>query len=157
MKVFLTAFSLALITSSLFPVTALAQQPASIAGKTDLLGAAPGMSTGPQEAVTRSYDEVYAPFYKRVEAAHTTLQNAMAWRYNAMPHDQATLEKQARSQANSNAIVAGMGGIDSIQQMTPQQREAAAHQSVANFQQNLVTAGGRKFSRDASDDAKGHE
>jgi hypothetical protein len=36
-----------------------------------------------------------------------------------------------------------MGGMDKMQQMTPPQREAAARQSVANYQQNLVTGNGR--------------
>ena len=50
--------------------------------------------------------------------------------------------KQAKTQANSNAIVAGMGGIDNIQQMSPEQRRQAALRSVQNFRQNAMTAGG---------------
>jgi hypothetical protein len=53
------------------------------------------------------------------------------------------MEKQAKAMSNSNPIVSGMGGVDKIQQMTPEQREAAARQSAANYQQSLVTGNGR--------------
>ena len=49
--------------------------------------------------------------------------------------------RQAKAQANSNAIVAGMGGIDNIQRMTPEQREQAALGSVQNFRRNATSAG----------------
>ena len=47
------------------------------------------------------------------------------------------------AQANSNPIVSGMGGIDKIQQMSPEERQAAARQSVSAMQQNIVTGNGR--------------
>jgi len=80
-------------------------------------------------------------FFQRVAAARNLLKQAIASRSKDVP-DQATMMKQAKAQANSNAIVAGMGGIDNIQQMSPEQRRQAALRSVQNFRQNAMTAGG---------------
>ena len=147
MKPTLSTFALTLIAFAVFTATAPAQQAPSVLGKTDIHGlieAAPGMPNSPAEAAKRASqsDALYAPFYKRTEAAHNLIKEAMAARGKEMP-DKATLERQAKAQANSSPIVAGMGGIDNIQQMTPEQRQQAARQAAANFQQNIVTGGGR--------------
>lgn len=158
MKSLKSALALTLVLSNLLPATAFAQQPQSILGKTDvhgLLEAVPGMPSSTTEAATRAYgpdirmyempvklDSLYDPFFKRAGAAHQQLKDGIAIRMKSLP-DKTTVEKQAKAQVNSNPIVSGMGGIDQIQQMTPAQREAAARQSVAGFQQNLVTGGGR--------------
>jgi hypothetical protein len=146
MKLFVTAFVLAVLASSLFPATALGQQPTTILGKTDLTGilnAAPGMPATTKDASTRDHEIIYGTFYNRASAAHKTLNDAIAMRSKDMQKAMSVTETQAKAQANSNAIVSRMGGVDKIQQMTPEQRAAAARQSMAAFQQSLVTGGGR--------------
>jgi hypothetical protein len=165
MKSILSNLALALITSSAFTGT-LQGQEATIAGKTDiqaLIEAAPGLPASTAEAATRAYgpdvrmhempvelDTVYGPFFNRAAAAHKQLKEAMQARAKSMPA-KATVEMQARAQANSNPIVAGMGGIDAIQKMTPEQRKQAALQSVAAFQASLATGGSRTQARSSND------
>jgi hypothetical protein len=48
---------------------------------------------------------IYDPFFQRVAAARNLLKQAIASRSKHVP-DQATMMKQAKAQANSNAIVA---------------------------------------------------
>jgi hypothetical protein len=145
MKSIATTLTLALVAAS--AIIATAQQAPSILGRTNiqiLIQDSPGIPKSPAEAaqnVQRSAD-IYDPFYQRTKAAHDALQQAIAQRAQGMP-DRATLEKQARAQSNANPIVSGMGGVDNIQQMTSEQRKAAALQSTAAFQQNLITGGGR--------------
>ncbi len=146
MKPFRNALALALLSSSLLPVTAFAQKAPTILGKIDihaLLEAAPGMPSSPAEAVRladQSY-AIYRPFFKRVEAAHAQLKEAIQASGKDMP-DQATLEKQAKAQANSSPIIANMGGVDRIQRMTPDQQKQAALQAAATFQQQILTRNG---------------
>jgi len=147
MKPFRNALALALISSTLLPATALAQQAPTILGKTDvhaLLEAAPSMPSSPAEAARRAdhYEAIYGPFNKRAAAAHAQIKEAMQARAKNMP-DKATVERQAFAQVNSNPLVAGMGGMNRIQQMTPEQQKAAALQSAAQFQQQLITGRGR--------------
>ena len=147
MKPFRNALALALISSSLLPVTAIAQQTPTILGKTDvhaLLEAAPGMPNSPAEAARRAdqSEAIYGPFNKRVALAHAQIKEAMQARAKDMP-DKATIEKQAMAQANSNPLVAGMGGVNRIQRMAPEQQKAAALQSAAQFQQQIITGNGR--------------
>ncbi len=140
-------------------VTGQAQNPpSSILGKTDLqalLEAAPAVPDNTSEAATRAYGpdvrnyhvqtklgEAYRPFFQQATAAHTRLNDAINTRRKDMP-DQATLEKQAKEQSNASPIIAGMGGVDNIQRMTPEQREQAARQSVAAYQQKLASDAGR--------------
>ena len=81
MKPFLNALALALLGSSLFPTTVMAQQPSSILGKTDLSGllnSTPAMPANTADAAIRAYgangqmqslpvnlDAVYDPFPAR--------------------------------------------------------------------------------------------
>jgi len=144
MKFVQTRLVFALSAMSAF---AQAQQSPSILGKTDvhaLLEAAPGVPNTPAEAAKRAQQsgDIFPSFYQRTTEAHELIKQGAAARAKGMP-DQVTLEAQAKAQSNSNPIVAGMGGIDKVQQMTPEQRKAAAQQSMAAFQQNLVTGGGR--------------
>jgi hypothetical protein len=145
MRSTLSMLAATLIVSTVLGPVARAQSP-SILGKTDirsLLEAVPGLPNSPAEAAKRQQSSaLYEPFYQRTAVAHEVIKQAIASRTKGMP-DQATLEKQAKAQSNSNPIVAGMGGIDNIQQMTPEQRKAAARKSMAAFQQNLVIGGGR--------------
>jgi hypothetical protein len=158
MKPFLNAFAVGLLSSSLFPTTVVAQQPPSILGKTDLyslLNLTPTMPANTADAAIRAYgtnsqsqslpsnlDSLYDPFFRRATAAHNAIREASASRMKKMP-SQAETERQTRAQVNANPITSGMGGMEKMQQMTPAQREAAARQSVANYQQNLVTGDGR--------------
>lgn len=158
MKSTLKLTILALAAGSLTTGSAIAQRPATILGKTNTQGlfeSVPAPPNSPAEAATRAYgpdirmydmpvklDSLYSSFFERAATAHEQLKSAIAARQKEMP-DQATVERQAKAQANSNPIVAGMGGTDKIQQMDAKQREQAARQSVAAYQQNLVTGGGR--------------
>ncbi|MBS1850662.1 MAG: hypothetical protein JST79_07095 [Acidobacteria bacterium] len=137
----------ALILTLCMPTLSLMGQQPTILGKTNihaLLEAAPGVPRSTAEAADRwkQSDAIYQPFQQKVEAAHKQLQESMAARAHQAP-DAATMEKQAKAMSNANPIVSGMGGVDKIQQMTPEQREAAARQSAANYQQSLVTGNGR--------------
>lgn len=140
-------------------VTGQAQSsPSSILGKTDiqaLLEAVPGVPNSTSEAATRAYgadirmydvpvklDDTYQPFFQQAASAHARMKDAMNARAKNAP-DQATVMKQAKDQANASPIVAGMGGLDNVARMTPEQRQQAARQSAAAFQQNLITGGGR--------------
>ena len=144
MKSTLSTLAFTLIALSAFVE---AQQAPSILGKTDLhvlIEASPNLPNTPAEAAKRTQPsaDLYALFYQRTSASHDLIKQAVTGRAKGMP-DKSTVEMQAKAQSNANPIVAGMGGIDNIQQMTPEQRQAAARQSVAAFQQNLVTGGGR--------------
>jgi hypothetical protein len=85
---------------------------------------------------TEQLNAIYDPFFQQVAAVHNLLRQAIASRGKDMP-DQATSMQQSKAQVNSNAIVAGMGGIDNVQRMTPEQRQVAARRSAQMFQQNV--------------------
>jgi hypothetical protein len=146
MKRILTNLACLLLAMAVVNVPALAQQSASILGHTDLtglLGSVPAMPGSTQDA-TRDRETEYGTFSKRAEAAHQAIKAAAAERFKpTMQQDPAAVERQARAQVNSNPIVSGAGGVDKLQHMTPAQREAAVRQSMAGFQQNLVTGNGR--------------
>src|SRR5262249_45959227 len=129
----------------------LAQAPPSILGKTDfqsLSAAVPGMPASTSQAASQAYgsdvllhdvnlDSVYQPFFDKASAARQQLHEAIQARRHQMP-DQAAMAKQAKAAANANPIVEGMGGTDKIEQMTSEQRKAAALQSAQSYQQNLA-------------------
>ncbi len=147
MKPFRNALALALLSSSLLPVTAFAQKAPTILGKTDihaLLEAAPGMPSSPAEAVQRAKqsDAIYRPFFERVAVAHARLKAAIQASGKDLP-DQATLEKQAKAEVNSSPIIANVGGMDRLQRMTPDQQKQALLQSAATLQQQILTRNGR--------------
>lgn len=134
----------------------LAQSSSSILGKTDfesLSAALPTMPASPSGAAVQAYgpdvrthdvnlDSVYQPFFDKASAARQQLHEAIQARRHQIP-DQAAVAKQAKADANANPIVAGMGGTDKIEQMTPDQRKAAALQSAQTYQQNLTAKAGR--------------
>ena len=153
----LKMFAPLLLASAVFHVPALGQQPATAVGKTDLTGlleAAPTIPVSIESATTKAFgpnaapyaqnqlDAVYDPFFKRTGAAREALKSIVA-AHAKSTQDPATVQKQALTQANSNPLVSGMGGIDKIQQMSPEERQAAARQSVAAMQQNIITGNGR--------------
>ena len=153
----LKMFAPLLFASAVFHVPALGQQPATVVGKTDLTGlleAAPAIPVNVESATAKAYgpnaapyaknqlDAAYDPFFKRATAAHDVLKNAVATHAKST-QDPATVQRQAMTQANSNPLVSGMGGIDKIQQMSPEERQAAARQSAAAWQQSLITGNGR--------------
>ena len=133
--------ALALIASSAVTTSAQTKQPSTVLGQTDinaLIEAAPAMPGSTTDALRRAeqLNAIYDPFFQQVAAAHNLLKQAIASRSKDMP-DQATVMQQSKAQVNSNALIAGMGGVDNIQRMTPEQREAAARRSAQMFQQNL--------------------
>ena len=158
MKFVQTTLVFALSAMSAF---AQAQQSPSILGKTDLhalLEAAPGVPNTPAEAAKRAEQSghVFPLFYQRTTDAHELIKQGASARAKGMP-DQVTLEAQARAQSNSNPIVAGMGGIGKLQQMTPEQRKAAAQQSMAAFSAESGHRGRAQLAVDASHDAANDE
>lgn len=158
MKPLKTILAAALIVCSVLTVAVLAAGPELILGKTDinaLLEAAPGLPSSTAEAATRAYGPdirmnempigltaLYQPFYERVAAVREQFKEAARSRLQGMP-SQAATEKQAKEQANANPMVAGMGGVDKIEQMTPEQRQQAGRQAAENYKQSLITGGGR--------------
>ncbi len=153
----LKMFAPLLLVSAVFHVPALGQQPATVVGKSDLTGlleAAPAIPANVESATAKAYgpkaapyaknqlDEAYDPFFKRAAAAHDVLKNAVAVHAKST-QDAATVQKEAMARANSNPLVSGMGGLDKIQQMNPEERQAAARQSAAAMQQNIITGNGR--------------
>lgn len=147
MKSILKMLALMLTASAVFHIPALAQPPASILGKTDLAGlvkAAPGVPATAKDAAAQNHDAVYDPFYKRVNDAHAALKTLTDMRAKTMPQpDQASYEKKMKAQVESNPLISGMGGMEKMQQMTPEERKAAALKSAAAMQQNIITGNGR--------------
>jgi len=153
----LKMFAPVLLASAVFHVPALGQQPATVVGKTDLTGlleAAPGIPGSVEAATAKAYgpnaapyaakqlDAAYDSFFKRTATARESLKSAVA-AHAKSTQDAAAVQKQAMAQANSNPLISGMGGLEKIQQMSPEQRQAAARQSAAVWQQSLVTGNGR--------------
>jgi len=151
MHAILRRLVLTLIAPSLVSGT-LAQSSPSILGKTDfesLAAAMPAMPASTSGAALQAYgpdiqmhdaslDSVSQSFLDKASAAHQRLHEAIQTRRRQMA-DAATLMKQAKADANANPIAAGMGGTERIEQMTPEQRKAAALQSAQSYQQSLAT------------------
>jgi hypothetical protein len=150
MKRALLKFVFALFGLTALAVVLLAEQSPSVLGKINfaaLFDAAPVMPASTAEAGKRVYGPeiagtqaaadltpFYEPFNKRIVAAHDVLQPAIA----ARPAKQDAMGQQAMAQAANNPIVAGMGGMDKIQQMSEDEQEKAAMQALGNYQQGMA-------------------
>jgi hypothetical protein len=138
-------FFLLLITTLAAIIAAQTQQ--SGLGKVNfaaLFNAAPPLPATPAEAAKRTFvpgdanestaplETSYEPFNKQIAAARETIQPAVA---SEQARGEA-ISQQAVADANSSAVIAGMGGIDKISQMSDEEREKAALQAVGNIPQN---------------------
>ena len=150
MKRALLNSAVALLGLTALAAVLLAEQSPSVLGKINfatLFDAAPVMPASTAEAGKRVYGTEIAanqpsvdltPFYeafnKRIAAAHDVLQPAI----DARPAKQEAMGQQAMAQAANNPIVAGMGGMEKIQQMSEEEQEKAAMQAAANYQQSMA-------------------
>jgi hypothetical protein len=139
----LTVFLLFLTTLA----AVIVAQPQSGLGKINfavLFNAAPAIPATPAEAAKRTFvpgdanestaplEASYEPFNKEIAAARETLQPAV----ESEPARREAMSHQAVANANSSAMIAGMGGIDKISQMSDEEREQAALQAVGNVPQS---------------------
>jgi hypothetical protein len=140
------------LTVFLFFITTLAaviaaQPPQSGLGKVNfaaLFNAAPTVPSTPADAAKRTFtpgdanestatlEASYEPFNKQIAAARETIRPAV----ESQPARREAMSQQAIADANSSAVIAGMGGIDKMSQMTDEEREQAALQAVGNVPQN---------------------
>jgi len=97
---------------------------AELAKRTFVLGDT-NESTAPLEAS-------YEPFNEQIATARETIQPAV----ESEPSRRGAMSQQAVASANRSAVIAGMGGIDKISQMSDEEREKAALQTVGNVPQN---------------------
>jgi hypothetical protein len=147
MKPVLKRFTVFLLFLTILAAAISAQQPQPGIGKVDfaaLFNAAPPLPATPAEAANRTFvpgdanestaplEAFYEPFNKRVAAARDTIKPAI----DSRPARHEAMSQQAIADANSSAVIAGMGGIDKISQMSDQEREQAALQAVGNVPQN---------------------
>ena len=150
MKRALTISLIALFALTALAAVLLAEQSPSVLGKINfaaLFDAAPAMPASTADAGKRVYgpgiagsqseldlNPFYEPFNKRIAAAHDVLQPGI----EARPANREAMGQQAMAQAESNPIVAGMGGLEKMQQMSDEEREKAAMQAAANYQQSMA-------------------
>lgn len=80
---------------------------------------------------------VFQPIRDKVERAREQYRQAYAGKYG-----QGGDAGQASAAVNSNPIVAGMGGVEKVQQMDEAQAEAAARQAAAGYQQDIMQSMG---------------
>lgn len=80
-------------------------------------------------------DKFYQPFTDRVERAVGEYREYYANRSQTYmaTQNEATMRAQYAAQINQNPIIASMGGVDAVQNMTPEQAEAAARKAAAEY------------------------
>jgi hypothetical protein len=146
----------AILVACIAAVVAAAQQPSQVPGKTNLhawIDEAPGLPKNLEEASARKNGNYanggsfYQSFYDKVEAFKKTYKEAVAGQ--AKPNENA-LRNTAQTQLNGNLarvnslpIIAQMGGLEKLAQMTPEQRAQLAQQMMQSMQQNPADATAR--------------
>lgn len=120
------------------PIVVTAQQASQVVGKVNLhawLDEAPGLPNSLDEAATRKNgSSVYQPFYEKVQAFKKSYNQDITSK--AKPDETAmrnAAEAQARNnlaQLNNIPVIAQMGGIEKLSQMTPAQRAQLAQQML---------------------------
>jgi hypothetical protein len=147
------------IACVLSPIVATAQQASQVLGKANLhawLDEAPGLPNSLDEAATRKNGPpVYQAFYDKVQAFKKSYNQDITSK--AKPDEAAmrnAAEAQARSnlaQLNNNPVIAQMGGIEKLSQMTPAQRAQLAQQMMQGGMPQIVAApGGRQTGNEAA-------
>lgn len=132
-----------------------AQHP--ILGTTDInayIKEAPGLPANTADAAKRAYganplqpdpasmDYFYQPFEDKVNSRIGDYQRFAKEKMSNASTSQADYEQQAISMANSNPIVAGMGGYDNISKMSEAERKAAAQKAAEAYMANPQAAHG---------------
>lgn len=147
-------FALALQTSGL-----QAQNTASPLGKTDFAAyynQAPLPPANMGDAARRNFgadwrnpdvntlDNFYQPFTDQVESAINAYKQYYAQKMEAYysRQNEATIHAQTAAQANQNPIIASMGGMDKVAQMSPEEARAAALQAAENYKADPFAANG---------------
>jgi hypothetical protein len=152
MKLTLRRFMLAAFALTALVVLALADEPEAVLGKINFAGlfdAAPVLPTSTTDAakrvlgadieadlVSRDFSAFYAPYEKKIAAAHEVLQPAV----NSRPANQEARTRQAVAGANSSAIIARMGGAEKMSQMSEEEQQQAAAQAMGSYQQSMSGA-----------------
>lgn len=147
-------FALALQT-----VPAPAQNSSSPLGKTDFAAfytEAPLPPPNTAEAARRTYgadwrnpdhfalDNYYKPFNDKVERAAEAYKQHYANKTQAYydTQSEATIRAQAAAQANQNPILASMGGVEKVSQMSEAEARAAAQKASAEYMADPFAANG---------------
>ena len=152
MKLTLRRFMLAAFALTALVVLALADEPEAVLGKINFAGlfdAAPILPTSTTDAakrvlgadieadlVSRDFSAFYAPYEKKIAAAHEVLQPAV----DSRPANQEARTRQAVAGANSSAIIARMGGAEKMSQMSEEEQQQAAAQAMGSYQQSMSGA-----------------
>ena len=105
-----------------------AQQANPVLGKTDLqawIDDAPALPKNLEEAAARKASTVYQTFYERVEAFKKSYKQSIS-----------SSVKPVDTTLNNNPIIAQMGGMEKLAQMTPEQRAQAAAQMKQQLMKN---------------------
>ncbi len=94
--------------------------------------------------VPNALENFYQPFTDKVERAMDGYKEYYSKKMEAYYGGQteATMRAQAAAQANQNPIVASMGGVEKVAQMSPEQAEAAARQAAAAYMADPFAASG---------------
>ncbi|MCK6693057.1 MAG: hypothetical protein L6Q97_13280 [Thermoanaerobaculia bacterium] len=147
-------FALALQT-----LPSVAQSTSSPLGKTDFAAfytEAPLPPSSIAEAARRAYgadwrnpdhfslDNFYKPFNDKVERAVDGYKQHYANKTQAYygARSEATLHAQAAAQANQNPVLASMGGVDKVSQMSEAEARAAANKAAAEYMADPFAANG---------------
>jgi hypothetical protein len=138
-----TLLTLAVFVIGSFVTASLGRSPSRDAlGKIDfqtLLDALPGMPATAAEAGKRTYGSdirgqiqetelarFYMPFNQRRDAARAAIKPALDNR----AQDQDAIARRAVSQADSSALISGMGGVEKMGQMSEEELKQAAAQAM---------------------------
>lgn len=147
-------FALALQTSNL-----MAQNTDSPLGKTDFAAfyteaPLPPANTGDaarrnfgadwRNPIPNALDNFYQPFTDKVESAINVYKQYYAQKMEAYygQQNEASMHAQAAAQANQSPIIASMGGVDKVAQMSPEEARAAALQAVESYKADPFAANG---------------
>lgn len=91
-----------------------------------------------------SLDNFYKPFNDKVERALEAYKQHYADKMQAYydTQSEATMRAQATAQANQNPIVASMGGVEEVSQMSEAEARAAANKAAAEYMADPFAANG---------------
>lgn len=142
---------------AVFCQTATAQS--TLIGTTNFhsyLNGAPAPALTPDEATRRTYgtdvlngnglalDEYYRPFFDKLEREKKRYEDFYRKKMEdyQSTHSMEDMQAQQKATINANPIIAGMGGVDRIQNMTEAEARQAAMTAATNYAANPFAANG---------------
>ncbi len=156
-KLEIPVFTIAFLAMFLLKTVHLNAQHA-ILGTTDInayLEEAPGLPATTEEAMKRdgahplqpdheAADRFYKPFEDKVNRRIRDYQDFAQQKMSKASTNSADYEKETIAMANSNPIIAGMGGYEKISQMSEAERKVAAQKAAAAYTANPPAANGMR-------------